>query len=323
MSTGPYIFRVENFTLDQQASTINDFLVLSIFIKVDDSPTQHCFTIPIAQQITSGTRIDLGRWAETNPIAVTEFSIISVAYLVVNLTGGYSDGPFDGVFNELNQNIEPLVQTIASLVQFDTPGYVKVGEAVIDYIYGSNPVPDCSGTVHWHVDQYEAQLLAAVTTGYSVHRIANYPSEPLTAPGGGCNTPASRLSLAVERVPALIAAAGPSKSSDLSIIVTRTVPMGATTAYAFNPAEPTKFVEAEHTLHEQVVGAVSCVAPAGGAGKRGLTGSSLRPRTIGQHTSARVAGSHWMAQLASNLRIAVPEPDCNAVANIRSRYLRR
>src|SRR5271156_1137167 len=116
MANGVYVFRVEDFTLDQQASTINDSLILSIITKIDDSPVKASFSVPIAVQIYSGSTVELGRWAETPPITVADESIITVVYQVLNMTGGYP-APFATINNELNSKIMPPIQEIANLAQ--------------------------------------------------------------------------------------------------------------------------------------------------------------------------------------------------------------
>jgi hypothetical protein len=149
------------------------------------------------------------------------------------------------------------VQSVASIV-----------EAAFEFIYRSSSVPNCSGLVHLHQDQYLGARLAELTANYHVHRISNTPSAPL--PDKGCGTPTSRVSLAVELVPALIAAAAPSRSSDPSFILTYTTSHGPTTAIKFDPRNPPGPVEPGFTLHEPVRDSVSCDAPAAG-GHDGLT----------------------------------------------------
>jgi hypothetical protein len=266
MPSGIYTFRAENFTLDQQASTTNDSLILSVYYKIDDAVTKHCFSVPIARQIYSGTMVDLGRWAESEPIEVADESLITVIYQVLNITGGWDD-PFTTVTNELNSQILPGLQAIGSLVDINVQAYTNVILGALNFIYNSSSAPPCSGLVHLHSDQYLGVRLGQLTAGYKVHRVANSPSQALTPPSSGCNTPASRLSLAVEAVPPRLAVAGPSKSSNKSIVIARSLPLGPTTAFLFNPADPTKFVEPEFSLSQAVVGNVSCVVPTGGNDK--------------------------------------------------------
>jgi hypothetical protein len=269
MAKGLYQFRCEDFSFDQprlQATGGPPFnLLLSIYYKVDDYPMQLGVSMPIAAQIYGGTRVDLGRWPQTDPIVVDDESIISVIYQVVNFGEGYPS-PFGPGFQEFNQYVLPEVSAIAGAFDIPVGPWVTIVEAALNFIYGSSGVPNCSGLVHLHQDQYLGARLVETTTNYNVHRISNTPSVPL--PNSGCGIPASRVSLAVERVPALIAAAAPPRSSDPSFILTYTTSHGPTTAIKFDPANPPGPVEPGFTLHEPIRDSVSCIAPGGGSHNR-------------------------------------------------------
>jgi hypothetical protein len=263
MPTNHYTFRVEQFILDQQASQFSDSLYLFITTKIDDSPHQLVCSRFIAFQCSSSQVVDIGRWAETPPIEVPPTSSITVSYLVVNVTGGESGG--SSVIGSL---LDDLTIAIGAAVAAVTGEFeVAVAAAIVGAALKkalSSPPGSCSGLVHFHKDNWIGAGLAVKTENYIVHRIADTPSEPLQKPSGDvCNTPSSRMSMATEQVPPQLAAAGPAKSLDKSIIITRKMPLGPMTAYAFNPSNPDKFVEPAHEFPEPTAGSVSMVAPGG------------------------------------------------------------
>jgi hypothetical protein len=263
MSTGLYTFRAEKFTLDQQASAINDSLYLVIITKINDSVPQVSLTAEIAYQCYSGSTIDIGRWGETPPIAVPPTATISVSYLVLNITGGQvgGSGALDNVLDTLTNAVVPAVAAATGEIELEVAAVIVSN--TLKALFDTAPPPSCSGLVHFNTDILIGAGLATMTENYAVHRVADKPSEPLKPPGDGCYTPASRMSIAVEQVPPRLAAAGPAKSSDKSIVITRKMPLGSMTAYAFNPSNPDKFVEPAREFPEPTVGSISMAAPGG------------------------------------------------------------
>jgi hypothetical protein len=203
MAGRAYVFRVESLTFDQQRTDADntDDDILTIFVKVDDSPL-YTFSTRLAAGILSSFGAGLGKLAQTAPIYCESDSIVSTLYLITNVQG--SPAEFDlGQYKEAISVGIHIAEDVASLWDIDLDHFGTAIEDGLTALGWLRDEPNCLGPTFLATEQYLGSRLFEMTENYSVHRPPTIVSDTLTTQDG-CGAPQTGVNIAVERVPPVI-----------------------------------------------------------------------------------------------------------------------